>query len=410
MGRSHNDYVLFKQAASPLSIPSSPNDFTNDLLVRCLLFPPRGACSTDGSGAANSLADGQGHAAGGTRTCPNLGRAQSANGASGRVAGDRLVRHILYARGDALLLLGLDFGGAVFPWSSPKVVCLIVFGTAMVGFFLYSETRLAKHPLMHLGVFKGRSNIAAFVVGLMHGMVFAVVEYYLPLYFQSAKQASPIRSGILPLPAVVTCAAMDIASGDYMHQTGRYREVIWVGLILLTAGAGSLTSFDASTPLGTLVGLQMLCGAGAGPLFSAPIISIQNSVNQADTAAATATFGFSRNVATSVAIVVGGVLFQNSMNAQAGDLRSAGLSAATVNSLSGKNAAGNINVLQTVANVTQQTVIRTAFAHSFHDMWIVCTCLAAVGLVAGCFVQQKVLRTEHTETKTGLQNMNERAQ
>jgi MFS family permease len=34
-----------------------------------------------------------------------------------------------------LLLLGLDFGGAIFPWGSSKVICMIVFGTLMIGFF-----------------------------------------------------------------------------------------------------------------------------------------------------------------------------------------------------------------------------------------------------------------------------------
>ena len=68
-----------------------------------------------------------------------------------------------------LLLLGLDFGGAIFPWSSPKVICLIVFGVLMIGFFLFSEKRLAKYPLMPLGMFKHRSNNAAFAVCFTHG-------------------------------------------------------------------------------------------------------------------------------------------------------------------------------------------------------------------------------------------------
>ncbi|RYP68919.1 hypothetical protein DL769_005395 [Monosporascus sp. CRB-8-3] len=38
-----------------------------------------------------------------------------------------------------LLLLGPDFGGAIFPRNSPKVLCLIVFGALMIGFFIYSE-------------------------------------------------------------------------------------------------------------------------------------------------------------------------------------------------------------------------------------------------------------------------------
>ena len=70
-----------------------------------------------------------------------------------------------------LLLLGLDFGGATFPWGSPKVICLIVFGCLMSFAFIYSEKKLAKYPLMPLGVFRNRSNVACFLVDFTHGFV-----------------------------------------------------------------------------------------------------------------------------------------------------------------------------------------------------------------------------------------------
>lgn len=47
-----------------------------------------------------------------------------------------------------MLLLGLDFGGVIFPWSSPKVICLIVFGVVMGGLFIMTEKKYARYPLM----------------------------------------------------------------------------------------------------------------------------------------------------------------------------------------------------------------------------------------------------------------------
>jgi MFS family permease len=70
-----------------------------------------------------------------------------------------------------MLLLGLDFGGEAFSWSSPQVICLIVFGALMSLVFIYCEKRLAKYPLMPLGVFKEVSNVACFLVTFSHGMV-----------------------------------------------------------------------------------------------------------------------------------------------------------------------------------------------------------------------------------------------
>lgn len=80
-----------------------------------------------------------------------------------------------------MLLLGLDFGGETFPWNSPTVICLIIFGALMSLFFIYSEKRLAKYPLMPLALFKQRSNVASLLVCTIHGFVFIAAEYYLPL-------------------------------------------------------------------------------------------------------------------------------------------------------------------------------------------------------------------------------------
>lgn len=70
-----------------------------------------------------------------------------------------------------MILLGLDFGGETFPWSSPKVICLLVFGGLMIGFFIFSEKKLARYPLMPLSVFRGKGNVATMVVTACHGMV-----------------------------------------------------------------------------------------------------------------------------------------------------------------------------------------------------------------------------------------------
>ena len=86
-----------------------------------------------------------------------------------------------------LLLLGLNFGGGVFAWNSAQVISLIAVGTAMIAFFIFAEKRLAKYPLMPLGVFGTLSNNATFVVAFGHNMVNIGVEFYLPLFFQSVR-------------------------------------------------------------------------------------------------------------------------------------------------------------------------------------------------------------------------------
>ncbi|KAH2023336.1 hypothetical protein KXV43_001647 [Aspergillus fumigatus] len=301
-----------------------------------------------------------------------------------------------------MLLLGLDFGGETFPWDSPKVICLIVFGSLCSLLFIYSEKRLAKYPLMPMSLFGQTSNVATLAVAFAHGFVFIAGEYYVPLYLQSVKEASPMRSGVLVLPLVLSEAFAGIITGALIHRTGRYRELIWLGMTLLTIGNGLYIHLDAYSSLGRIIGYQFLSGIGAGFLFEPPIIAIQAMVSQDETATATATVGFIRNLATSASIVIGGVVFQNSMRRMKPTLLAAGMSETLTEQMSGDSAAANIEMIKTIEDATQLLAVKEAFASSLRNMWILYTCMSALGIVAGVFILKTRLNKEHVETRTGL--------
>lgn len=98
------------------------------------------------------------------------------------------------------LLLGLEFDGIIFAWSSVKVICFIAFGFAIVVLFLVNEKKVAAYPLIPLQLFTSRSNVAALSIGLLHGISYFAISYYLPLFFQAVESALPLRSGLFVLP------------------------------------------------------------------------------------------------------------------------------------------------------------------------------------------------------------------
>jgi len=318
-----------------------------------------------------------------------------------------------------MLLLGLDFGGVIFPWDSPKVICLIVFGALMSVFFVLSEKKYARYPLMPLGIFSTRSNIACLLVDYCHGFVrlitnldckhltnfgqvFIAGEYYLPLYFQSVMGASPLHSGLYILPLTLLEAIGGIFCAFFIHRTGRYQELIWAGLCLCTLGTGLYINIDANSSLGMVLGFEVVAGIGAGLLFEPPMIALQAAVRQDDVATATATFGFVRNLATSMSIVIGGVVIQNSMAMRKGQLMSAGLSSSLLQDFTGGDAAANVEIIKTIADAGQRQAVKEAFSFSLRNMWILMTAVAGVGLVVSVFIARAHLSKEHVETKTGI--------
>lgn len=325
-----------------------------------------------------------------------------------------------------LVLLGLDFGGDVFPWDSAKVVALLAVGTAMLALFVWSEARLARYPLVPLALFRDTSNLASVGVGFFHGLAFMPGEYYLPLYLQAVQQASPVRSGVLLVPLVVATAAVGIVTGVIIHRTARFRELIWLGTSLLCLANGLFITLDASTPLARVLGLTVLFGCGSGMLFEPPLIAIQSRAAQRDVATATSTFSFCRSVALAVSVIVGGVVFQNGMDTQVSRLRhlqatntnttstpdndTVRLPPAVLDKLSGKSAAANVALAGTLPDPAQRALVRDAFARAMRNMWYVYVALAALGVVCAVFVRGAPLSRDHVETVTGIKREKEQQQ
>ncbi|KAJ6028653.1 Efflux pump dotC [Penicillium herquei] len=303
-----------------------------------------------------------------------------------------------------MLLLGLDFGGETFAWNSSQVICLIVFGSLCSLLFVYSEKRLAKYPLMPLNIFSRVSNIAALGVGFAHGFVFIAGEYYVPLYLQSAKEASPMRSGVLILPLVLAEAFAGMLTGMIIHRTGRYLELIWIGMALMAIGNGLFIRLGVSSSISEIVGYLFLSGFGAGFLFQTPIIAIQAMVSQEDTATATGTLGFIRNMATACSIVIGGVVFQNSMGKMKGKLLAAGVSESLADQMTGASAAANIEYIKDITDPAQRLAVKEAFAWSMRNLWIMYTVASVLGVIVSAFILKTRLNKEHVETVTGLRS------
>ncbi|KAH8660569.1 major facilitator superfamily domain-containing protein, partial [Xylariales sp. PMI_506] len=301
-----------------------------------------------------------------------------------------------------MLMLGLDFGGDVLPWNSTKVIVLLAVGGSLVFAFIYSEVKLAKYPLIPMNIFNKKRKVATLLLAFFHGFTFMSAEYYIPLYLQSALGASPLQSGLLLLPFIVTTAISGIICGAIIHRTGRYRELIWIGSILLCIGLGLFIMFSPQTTVAQVIGYQIIGGIGSGLLFESPVIAIQSQVGPEDMATATSTINFIRNVAIALSVVVGGSLVQNSMSKQTAAFISAGLPEDLIQQFSEQNALANVLAVKAIPNETWRLVVEDAFCSALRNLWILSAAIAAAGVLTSLFIGQSHLSTEHTETVTGL--------
>jgi MFS family permease len=215
------------------------------------------------------------------------------------------------------------------------------------------------------------------------------------------KGASPLHSGILLVPTIAAEGIGSIMTGVLIHKTGRYLELMRLGAFLMTVGTGLYINLDVDTTIGAIVAFQLIAGFGCGFLFETPTIAVQANVSQDDTASVSAAMGTIRGVSVAVSIIVAGVIFQNGMQLQAGDLHSAGLPPHLVGDMT-DDAAANIDELAKIQDLTQRRAAQAAFSWSIRNMYIMFTVLAFFALISSAFVGKHTLSHQHTETQTGL--------
>ena len=302
----------------------------------------------------------------------------------------------LIVGGVLLFLFGLQLGGQSYPWSSATVICLLVFGVFTMFLFALSQIYVAKYPIMPPRIFSKRSNIASLAACFVQSFVFISGSYYLPLYFQAARGASPILSGVYLLPTSLSLSGMSMVTGITIRKTGKYLPSIFLGMFLMTLGYGLFVDLDRDSSWAKIILYQIVAGVGVGPNFQAPLIALQSLIAPRDIASATATFAFTRQLGTSISVVVGGVIFQNELARKAADTPQ------VTGGGGGGGPGASIGVIDSLPP-QQKRQAQVAFADSLMVMWILYVAVAFLGFLNCFLIGRQTLSKEHKETETGLE-------
>ncbi|EPE33550.1 MFS general substrate transporter [Glarea lozoyensis ATCC 20868] len=308
---------------------------------------------------------------------------------------------ILISAFSVMILLGLNFGGSTYPWSSATVICLIIFGASTFGIFIFHSAKLTKSPIIPLHKFTSASAISSLCLCFTHGIVFMGVSYYLPLYFQTVLATSPLKSGIYMLPFIITMTITSGLTGLYIMKTGHYIPAVYLGIILTPLGIGLFITFPPATNWIKLIIFQIIGAVGLGLNFEGPLLALQAVVGNKDVAMATATFGFVRSMSNAFSIVIGGVVFANVMARQRPQLGRV-LGDDIAEQLAG-DAAANIGVIDGLSE-SEKVVVKMALLKAVKAMWILYTAFAGTSVIAGLGMKAHVLSKDNEGSQVGLAN------
>ncbi|OQE20272.1 hypothetical protein PENFLA_c017G02459 [Penicillium flavigenum] len=185
-------------------------------------------------------------------------------------------------------------------------------------------------------------------------------NYYLPIWFQAIKFASPVHSGVMILPTAISSAVASLISGFLINHIGYYTPFMISGSVLMSIGAGFMTIFTPHISEGQWIGYQILWAVVGEHATSSLGGSVFLSVDQA--------------------------IYSNELSANLGDL--ANVTASEVTSIRDDLSPQDLPRFLTGYNGAVMDVFRVALATS-------CTCV-----VASILMEWKSVKAE----KGGMEN------
>ncbi|KAI0365458.1 Mfs1.1 [Pilatotrama ljubarskyi] len=285
-------------------------------------------------------------------------------------------------------VIGLTWGGVEFPWPSAQVLVPLCIGAATFVVWLVYELRFCAHPVVPFQLLSNRTSLSGYI--FIASFVNLELIYFLPVYYQACKDASPTASGIDLFGLCFSTGPISIIAGVSVAKTKGYRLQLWAAWCLVLVGLGLLSTLTEDSSRAASIGYQIIVGTGIGILYSATYFPVLAPLPVTANALALSFFVFLRNFAPIWGVTVGGVLLQNMLRSR--------LPAAVQEGLPGLSnvAYAVIPLVRTMAQ-PEKDETRRAFAQSLAVLWRVLIGVAGMGLLASLPMRALPLHSQRDE-------------
>ncbi|KAJ2998456.1 hypothetical protein NUW54_g7027 [Trametes sanguinea] len=196
--------------------------------------------------------------------------------------------------GTTLVLVALTWGGIQYPWGSAHVLAPLIIGSTLLGGFLLFEKFVPAEPTIPLDIMANRTSFCGYLGTFFHGLVTLSVIYYLPVYFQACKGATPIQSSVKVFATTFIVSPFSIVCGVMVKATNKYRPMNYIGWALMVTGAGLLSLLKDDSRTKEWVGFQIVAAAGIGIVWASTVFPILAPLPVTRVAPALAFYNFSR--------------------------------------------------------------------------------------------------------------------
>ena len=228
------------------------------------------------------------------------------------VRGFDLAGSFLLTSAVALLILGLNLGGNILPWSHPLIITALSVSAIASAALLVVETRTAR-PVMPLKLLASapRGNLVFHNFWTMLGV--NAILFNTPLYFQAVHLDSPSMSGFRLAAPSVGVTVCGVASGTLMNATGHPKPLIVIGSVVTLAGGIAMAALPHGAAVAGVTMAVFFPTTGTGISFPPTAISNLALSEKEDQAVMSTTQILWRGLGTVMGVALSSLLVQNAL-------------------------------------------------------------------------------------------------
>ncbi|KUJ13440.1 MFS general substrate transporter [Mollisia scopiformis] len=219
---------------------------------------------------------------------------------------------ILLTTSITFLILGLNLGGNVFPWSHPFVITSLAVCAVGLSLFVYVESRVPL-PIMPLALIFSYPRAGLIIANALGAVIMNAVTFNAPLYFQAVLLESATSSGFRLIAPTIVAAGFGTATGFLITWTRRLKLYLVLGVFFLVTGTVAMSSMQRGWP-GWVYVLCLLPGnIGTGFMFPATFMSVLAVSEQAEQAVVSSTLILWRSMGMVFGVAMSSLVVQNTL-------------------------------------------------------------------------------------------------
>lgn len=124
-----------------------------------------------------------------------------------------LIGFALFVPTAVQFLLALEWGGSRYVWDSATIIGLFCGAAGMFCAFLTWEYRRGDSAMIPFSMVRRKIVWCSCLVMFLFMGSMIITSYYMPIYFQTVRNATPTMSGVYILPAILSQILFSTVSG-----------------------------------------------------------------------------------------------------------------------------------------------------------------------------------------------------